>query len=107
MDQARIHRDKNLIEYLRSLGIVVVFLPSYSPFFNQIELVFGYVKRELKRIYQENAKKMDLVISEAVENVGNKNMKQLYKKCGYLSNGLFDPTIGFAQNLNQFGYSSN
>lgn len=108
MDQARIHRDKNLVEYLRSLGIVVVFLPSYSPFFNPIEIVFGLVKRELKRIYQENSKKkMDLVISEAMENVGSKDMKRLYKKCGYLPNGLFDPTIGFAQNLSKFGYSCN
>lgn len=68
--------------------------------------MFGFVKRELKRIYQENSKKkMDLVISEAIENVGNKNMKRLYAKCGYLPNGLFDPTIGFSQNLNKFGYT--
>lgn len=106
MDQARIHRDKNLVEYLRSLGIVVVFLPSYSPFYNPIEFVFGYIKRELKRIYQENSrKKIDLVISEAVEKFSNKNMKRIYKKCGYLSNGLFDPTIGFAQKLTKFGYN--
>ena len=63
------------------------------------------MKAHLKKVYRENStKKIDLVISEAVQKFSSKNMKRLYKKCGYLSNGLFDPSIGFDQKLNQFGF---
>lgn len=47
MDGAKIHLDKNFVIYLRSLGIIPIFLPAYCPFFNPIELVFGYMKRDL------------------------------------------------------------
>lgn len=59
MDGAKIHLEKKLIYYLRSLSIIVIFLPAYCPFFNPIELVFRYMKRDLQKIYIENTK-MDL-----------------------------------------------
>jgi transposase len=45
MDGARIHTDRHIIDYLRCLGIVPVFLPPYCPMYNPLELIFGYVKR--------------------------------------------------------------
>jgi transposase len=39
MDGARIHTNKLLVDYLKSLGIVVLFLPAYTPFFHPIEFV--------------------------------------------------------------------
>eukprot|EP00733_Pompholyxophrys_punicea_P002001 Pompholyxophrys_punicea_v1_NODE_1271_length_827_cov_2.349741.p1 type:complete len:129 gc:universal NODE_1271_length_827_cov_2.349741:82-468(+) len=47
MDNARIHSDPKLVEYLSSRGIIVVYLPQYSPFYNPIEIVFGQVKKRL------------------------------------------------------------
>lgn len=48
MDQARIHRDKNLIEYLRSLGVVVVFLP-YSESVNMNVQINLFILPTLRR----------------------------------------------------------
>jgi len=36
------------MELLQDAGIVVIFLPPYSPDYNPIELVFSYVKAYLK-----------------------------------------------------------
>lgn len=54
MDGARIHCEPNIIRYLRSIGIVPIFLPAYCPFFNPIEIVFGLIKRDLKRHHVEH-----------------------------------------------------
>lgn len=48
-DGAKIHCYPSIIRYLRSLGIVPIFLPAYTPFFNPIDCIFGFVKKHLKR----------------------------------------------------------
>jgi hypothetical protein len=57
MDGAKIHCHENVVHYLRSIGIIVLFLPAYCPFFNPIELVFGYVKPKLRRYLVEGSRK--------------------------------------------------
>jgi hypothetical protein len=54
MDGASIHCDPNIVCYLLSLGIRVIYLPAYCPFFNPIEFVFGVIKSHLQRNYIEN-----------------------------------------------------
>ncbi|ORY16047.1 hypothetical protein BCR33DRAFT_638687, partial [Rhizoclosmatium globosum] len=44
MDGAKIHCDPNISFYLRSLGIVLIYLPAYCPFYNPIEVMFAMVK---------------------------------------------------------------
>lgn len=106
MDGARIHLDKSFITYLRSLGIIVIFLPAYCPFFNPIELVFGFMKRELEANYVENSKiDTRIFIGEVANNFTNKNLKQIFKKCGYLAPGKFDPSVAFSVDFNEMGFS--
>lgn len=105
MDGAKIHLDSFLISYLRSLGIIPIFLPAYSPFYNPIELVFGLMKREMRSCYVENSKKnLNITIAEIFNQFSNRNMASLFKKCGYLPNGRFDPSIGFSQDLSESGF---
>lgn len=96
LDGAAIHCDANIVTYLRSLGIVVVFLPAYCPVFNPIEIVFGLIKRYLKRIYVENSReKIDFYIGKAVKHFSKRNLLHIYRKCGYIGNGMFDPADAF------------
>lgn len=105
MDGAAIHCDANLIVYLRSIGIIPIFLPAYCPQLNPIEVVFGMIKRYLQEIYNETAKEnTDFLIAKAIQHYSSFNMRNLYKKCGYLYNGHFDPAIGFGQKLEDFGF---
>ena len=49
LDNARIHHDNDLIEYIEAFGSRVEFLPPYSPDFNPIETCFSVIKSFLKR----------------------------------------------------------
>ena len=42
------HHVGEIIEQLRSIGILVIFLPPYSLDFNPIELTFSYLKQYLE-----------------------------------------------------------
>lgn len=98
MDGAAIHCDPNIVTYLRSLGIMVVFLPAYAPMFNPIEIVFGLMKRHLRQIYHENSKeKLEFFIGRTVKYFSRKNLNGIFKKCGYTGNGRFDPALGLDQ----------
>lgn len=51
LDGARIHCHAPIVRYLRSIGIIPIFLPPYTPFFNPIEVLFGIVKKHLKKTF--------------------------------------------------------
>lgn len=105
LDGAAIHCDANIIVYLRSLGIIPIFLPAYCPFFNPIEVVFGLMKSYLKEIYEENSKgDTQFFIAKAVKKFSKYDMKPLFRKCGYLYNSRFDPSIGLQQSLQELGF---
>nr|XP_029707840.1 uncharacterized protein LOC115254456 [Aedes albopictus] len=105
LDGARIHCHKSIVEYLRSLGIIVVFLPAYAPFYNPIEFLFGYIKKYLKRVYVENSR-MDLtaVVAAALRHFKNYDCSKMFANCGYLPGGQFDPSRGLGQDMEQFGF---
>ena len=44
LDNARIHHDNGLLEYLDAFGVYVEFLPPYSPDLNPIETAFSFIK---------------------------------------------------------------
>lgn len=49
MDNCSIHHVDYVQDFIRDSGILVLYLPPYSPDFNPIESVFGYVKDYLKK----------------------------------------------------------
>ena len=48
MDNCSIHHTEDVAELFRNAGILLLYLPPYSPDLNPIELAFGYVKAYLK-----------------------------------------------------------
>ena len=49
LDNARIHHDQDLINYIEAFGGRVEFLPPYSPDFNPIESSFSVIKSFLQK----------------------------------------------------------
>ena len=49
LDNARIHLSYYIRNYLMSLGIKFYFNAAYSPALNPVELVFGFVKFEIRK----------------------------------------------------------
>lgn len=48
MDNCSLHHTEDVAELFRNAGILLIYLPLYSPDMNPIELAFGYVKAYLK-----------------------------------------------------------
>lgn len=104
LDGAKIHCQANIIRYLRSLGIVPIFLPSYTPFFNPIEYVFGYVKKHLKRQSARSKNNMEILVNEEFTKMREFPCTKIFKKCGYIMSGKFDPSVAYEQNKKNFGF---
>ncbi|KAE9043170.1 hypothetical protein PR001_g5906 [Phytophthora rubi] len=92
LDGASIHRDPEIIHFLRSVGIVPIFLPAYCPFFNPIEYMFGYIKRSFQRHYVESSSNNLLpFVAETFGRFENFSMSKVFEHCGWNIQGHFDP----------------
>ena len=54
MDNLSIHKNKACLELLKKHQIEVIFQPPYSPEYNPIEFVWGWVKKSLRRGIERN-----------------------------------------------------
>ena len=91
MDGAKIHLDPNIVHYLRSTGLYVLFLPAYCPFYNPIEVAFAYVKQHLQHNHEEASRNDRMEICEAFLALSQKDVSPTFLKCGYRPDGFFDP----------------
>eukprot|EP00733_Pompholyxophrys_punicea_P000491 Pompholyxophrys_punicea_v1_NODE_138_length_3259_cov_5.175094.p4 type:complete len:104 gc:universal NODE_138_length_3259_cov_5.175094:549-238(-) len=97
MDGASIHLDKFMTDYFHSRGIIVLFLPSYCPFFNPIEVVFGLVKRRCRELYDGTEE--HFVLAQVLMQFSNGDFSKIFKHCGYHYSGYFSPETNFHQVL--------
>lgn len=107
LDGARIHCHKNITYYLRSLGIIPVFLPAYCPFFNPIEYFFGIVKRRMRRQYSETqikAKEQATFIATILQSFRSYTFRKVFVHCGYSPSGLFNPGSAYSKDINDLGF---
>ncbi|KAJ0391453.1 hypothetical protein ATCC90586_011837 [Pythium insidiosum] len=92
LDGAAIHRHPEIVNYLRALGIVPIFLPAYCPFFNPIEFMFGYIKKAFLRYYEENRSRDLLPFVASIFNRFEEfDMSKVFTHCGWAVNGVFNP----------------
>lgn len=104
LDGAKIHCHPSIIRCLRSFGIIPIFLPAYTPFFNPIEVIFGVIKSHLKRRFGANSKNMELKINEEFGRMRNFSCTKIFKSCGYVLSGKFDPSVAYKQDLTLFDF---
>ncbi|XP_065090135.1 uncharacterized protein LOC135711267 [Ochlerotatus camptorhynchus] len=106
MDGARIHCDANIILYLRSIGIIPVFLPPYCPFCNPVEMIFGMMKSRIRKVYVENRNEnLSHLALETFMGLENYDCTKIYHHCGYSPGGVFNPSVGLSQNAGQPNYA--
>ncbi|TPX48033.1 hypothetical protein CcCBS67573_g10220 [Chytriomyces confervae] len=104
LDGAKIHCSAELICFLRSLGIIPIFLPAYSPFFSPIEIVFGLMKKLLQHHYVQNSKRdLAMVVSEVLQLYVNRSFHKIFASCRFTVSG-FDPGVEFNVPLAEFGF---
>eukprot|EP00644_Phytophthora_capsici_P012448 jgi/Phyca11/121923/e_gw1.46.357.1 len=93
LDGATIHRHPEIVHFLRSIGVVPIFLPAYCPFFNPIEYMFGYIKKAFQRYYNEKSGR-DLLpfVVKTFRRFESYCMASVFERCGWRIQGHFDPT---------------
>lgn len=104
LDGAQIHCHPSIIRYLRSLGIVPIFLPPYTPFFIPIEVIFGIIKSHLKRRFGASSKDMERKVNEELTSMKQFSCTKIFKHCGYVLSGKFDPSVAYNQDLTLFDF---
>jgi transposase len=75
MDNASWHHSDRIKQMCRDAGVVLEFLPPYSPDFNPIEEYFGVLKKFIKKKWHENedfiAREFKMYLEWCVDVVGN------------------------------------
>lgn len=104
LDGAKIHCHPSIIRYFRSIGIFLIFLPAYAPFFNPIEYVFGYVKKHLKKKHAGSKNNMEVLVNEEFTRMREFSCTKLFKKCGYVMSGKFDPDAAYQHSGKDLGF---
>ena len=82
MDNCSIHRVSSVIDLFRSVGILVFFLPPYSPDYNPIESTFSYIKYYLKE-HEQLLQAVNDPIQHAFNSVTAEQCNSWINDCGY------------------------
>lgn len=85
LDNCSIHHVPEVVEEFRKAGIMVLFLPPYSPDYMPIELCFSYIKYYLKShddILQA-VSDPSVIIKSAFDSVNQDQCINWIKKCSY------------------------
>lgn len=69
-DNARYHWSKKVRQKAKSLNIILIYLPAYSPNLNLIERLWKFLKKKIRRnIYYDTFKKFKKAIFEFFKNI--------------------------------------
>lgn len=75
MDNVSWHHSEKIVQMCRDVGVVLEFLPPYSPDFNPIEEHFGVLKKFINKKWHENenfiAREFKIFLELCVDVVGD------------------------------------
>lgn len=83
LDQPRLHKVAGVAELAEECGIILLYLPRYSPEFNPIELCWARLKRELRRLSRRKMDGLRDGIEEAWALLTRELCEACVRHCGY------------------------
>ncbi len=83
MDNFTIHHNKNVRRLVEGAGCYLGYLPTYSPDFNPIELVFSKVKAFLRKARATLVADLINAIAKAIATVSPQEVQNCFNHCGY------------------------
>ena len=83
LDNLSSHNDKDTIEYFKSHGIQLLFLPAYSPDLNPIEKMWSKIKSVLRKTAAGAPVSLFEAIRTAFARITSENAKGWFESCGY------------------------
>lgn len=88
LDNASIHKSARLQELCEQYGVLLKFLPPYSPDFNPIEATFADIKAWIKRNHRliEEFEGFEVFLHFAISQASGTYAKQHFEEAGYVIN---------------------
>lgn len=84
MDNFTIHHNREVRTLIESAGCYLAYLPTYSPDYNPIEMVFSKLKAFLKKVGATQVADLINAIAEAVATVSPQEVRNCFDHCGYV-----------------------
>lgn len=87
MDNLNIHKHASIRAAIRQAGCYPLFLPSYSPDFNPIEMAFSKIKAYLRRIGARTQEALEAAMGEAIDCITPHDAAGYFRHCGFTDTG--------------------
>lgn len=87
LDNLAVHKQAAVRAAIRAAGCLLVYLPSYSPDFNPIELAFSKIKAYLRRVSAHTQEGLEAAIARAIDLVTPADARAYFRHCGFTISG--------------------
>lgn len=83
LDNLSVHKRARVRQAIEAVGARVVFLPSYSPDFNPIELAISVIKQALRRVEAKTRETLEAALPATLDEVSPQEALNMFRHCGY------------------------
>lgn len=83
MDNLAVHKQLTIRRLIQAAQCAVIFLPSYSPDFNPIELAFAKIKAYLRHTEARTREALEQAMGTAIDLVTAVDAEGFFRHCGY------------------------
>ena len=83
MDNLRVHRIEEVRTLLSRAGVMLMYLPAYSPDLNPIEMMWSKVKAILRKVKERTQETLIAAIKEAMKEITPEDCRGWFHKSGY------------------------
>jgi transposase len=87
LDNLSVHKDAAVQAAIRGAGCLLLYLPSYSPDFNPIELAFSKVKAYLRRVGARTQEHLEAALGAAIDLITPDDARGYFRHCGFTVSG--------------------
>jgi transposase len=84
LDNLSVHKHCAVRDAIHAAGCHLLFLPSYSPDFNPIEMAFSQIKAYLRRKAARTREALEDEIGRAIDIVTPADATAYFRHCGYV-----------------------
>ena len=83
MDNLRVHHIEEVRTLLSRAGVMLMYLPAYSPDLNPIEMMWSKVKAILRKVKERTQETLVAAIKEAMKEITPEDCQGWFRKSGY------------------------
>ena len=83
LDNLSIHKGQKVRELVEAAGCSLLFLPTYSPDFNPIEMAWSKLKTFLRKVAARTRDELEQAIGQGLDTISPKDANNWCRHCGY------------------------